>query len=219
MATKATKAKPHTSLESKLKEAQIRKANAEALVAEFEAAEKAREDADHRASANQAKVYPFMGAVSAGSVQPCIATLGSWSRREPGCDITIVFNSPGGNVIDGLALYDFIDELKANGHKITTVARGMAASMGGILLQAGDERIIGANAHILIHEITTAMIGKFSEIEDEVAFCKMLQERLLNILAERSTLTAKQIRTRWLRTDWWIGSEEAVALGFADEIG
>lgn len=206
------------SLESQLKEAQIRKALAEAEVAELDAAEKRREDADHRASANQAKTYPFMGAVTSSSVQPCIATLGSWSRREPGCDITIVFNSPGGSVIDGLALYDFIDELKANGHKITTVARGMAASMGGVLLQAGDDRVIGPNCHVLIHEISTGMIGKFSEIEDEIAFCKMLQERLLEILAKRSTLTAKQIKSKWSRKDWWLSAVEAVELGFADRI-
>lgn len=210
--------KTANTLDKQLKQANIRKALAEAEVAELEAAEKRREDADHRASANQARVYPFFGAVTSGSVQPCIATLNSWSRRDPGSDLTIVFNSPGGSVIDGLALYDFLDELKANGHRITTVARGMAASMGGVLLQAGDERVIGANAHVLIHEISTGMIGKFSEIEDEIAFCKMLQERLLEILAKRSTLTAKQIKTRWSRKDWWLSAVEAVELGFADRI-
>jgi ATP-dependent Clp endopeptidase proteolytic subunit ClpP len=208
-----------SALECRLKEAEIRKALAEADVAELEAKEKRREDRDHEASANQAKVYPFFGAVTGGTVQPCIATLGSWSRREPGADLTIVFNSPGGAVIDGLALYDFLSQLKSEGHKIKTVARGMAASMGGVLLQAGDERVIGANAHILVHEITTGMIGKFSEIEDEVLFCKMLQERILSILARRSTLTEKQIRSRWNRRDWWISATSAVEIGLADSIG
>lgn len=107
--------------------------------------------------------------------------LGSWSRREPGCAMKIIFNSPGGSIIDGLALYDFILELRANGHYVETIAVGMAASMGGILLQAGHERVVGANAFVLVHEASTGAMGKTSEIEDEVAFVKRLQEKLLDI--------------------------------------
>ena len=207
-----------SALECRLKEAEIRKALAEADVAELEAKEKRREDRDHEASANQAKVYPFFGAVTGGTVQPCIATLGSWSRREPGCGITIVYNSPGGNVLDGLALYDFIEELKAKDHHITTVARGLAASMGAILLQSGHERVVGANSHLLVHEVSSGSHGKLSELDDEREFVNRLQDRCYGILAERSTLTSAKIKTRAKRRDWFLSSTEAVELGFADKI-
>jgi ATP-dependent protease ClpP protease subunit len=91
--------------------------------------------------------------------------------------------------------------------------------MGGILLQAGDERVIGKNAHLMIHEISAGAVGKLSEIEDEAKFCAMLSDRLVDILAERSTLTPTQIKRRWKRKDWWLSAEEAVELGFADRIG
>lgn len=208
-----------TTLDRQLKEANIRKALAEAEVAELEAAEKRREDADHRASANQARIYPFVGSVSHASVQSCIATLGAWSRRDPKADITIAFNSPGGDVFEGLALYDYIQELRAKKHHITTAARGMAASMGGVLLQAGDKRVIGPNCYLMIHEISTLGIGKVSDIEDEVELCKRLQDRIVGILAERSKMTTKQIKAKWTRRDWWLDATETVKLKFADEIG
>src|SRR4051812_9725067 len=103
-----TARKPADTLGKKIKEATLRKTLAEAEAAEYEAAEKRREHRDHEASANQARVYPFVGVVSHSSVQSCIAPLGAWSRRDPKSDITIAFNSPGGDVFDGLALYDYI---------------------------------------------------------------------------------------------------------------
>lgn len=164
-------------------------------------------------------VYNFIGVVNGLTVEQCINSLVSWVRIQPGRDITLILNSPGGSVIDGLALYDVLIDLRRNGHKVTTVARGMAASMGGILLQAGDVRVVEPNAHVLIHEVSSGAIGKISEIEDEMAFLRQLQGRLLGILGERSTLSVDEIRRRWERKDWWLGAAEAVELGFADRVG
>ena len=55
----------------------------------------------------------------------------------------IVFSSPGGGIISGFELFDFMQDLRSKGHKITTGSLGYAASMAGILLQAGDVRWIG----------------------------------------------------------------------------
>lgn len=206
-------------LKKTLLEAQIRKTTAEAQRWEHEAKRSGKEIEVWDASSDEHRIYNFFGTVDGGNVAACMDVIGNWSRRNPECDISIIFNSPGGAVVHGLALYDFLDELKKNGHQITTVARGMAASTGGVLLQAGHERIIGANCHVLIHEVSTVNMGKISEIEDAVKFSKMLQERCIDILSERSTLTKAQIKTRWSRKDWWIGSNEAVELGFADKIG
>lgn len=163
-------------------------------------------------------VYKFNEPVTAVSVVRCIANLSMWSRLEPGCDIEIVFNSPGGSVIDGFALYDFLTELRSRRHRVTTVCRGMAASMAGVLLQAGDVRVMGAESVLLVHEISFGAGGKIGEVEDEVAFAKMLTQRVLRIFEKRTALSAKQIDARWRRKDWWLDSDEALKLGFVDEI-
>jgi ATP-dependent Clp endopeptidase proteolytic subunit ClpP len=179
---------------------------------------RAKED-DWRAGAYQNRIYNFFGPVDRKSAADCMETMSYWYRRDPQCDITIVFNSPGGSVIDGLALYDELLVMREDGHFITTVARGMAASMGAVLLQAGDQRIIGKNASMLIHEISTGVAGSFGELMDEVEFTKQLQDKLLDILAERSTLSKRKIKSRWERRDWWLGADEVLANGFADRIG
>lgn len=161
----------------------------------------------------------FFGGVTGSTVEECITELNWWHRQDNEKPFEIILNSPGGDVLHGLALYDEIVSLRDQGHHITITVRGMAASMGGILLQAGDKRIVGKNSHVLIHEISTGAVGKLSEIEDEAKFCEQLSRQLLDILAERSTLTPAQIKRKWRKTDWWVTADEAVEYGFADEIG
>ncbi len=171
-----------------------------------------------QAKAEENRIYTFYGAVSSSSVAPAIKTLGEWHRRDPHSKIEIIFNSPGGNVLDGLALFDYILELRHQGTPIDTVTMGMAASMGGILLQAGEKRIATKNALVLIHEVSSGAGGKVSEIEDQLKFMEVLQQKCLAILAERSTMSVRQIATKWKKTDWWLGADEALALGFVDEV-
>jgi ATP-dependent protease ClpP protease subunit len=110
--------------------------------------------------------------------------------------------------------------LREDGIKVTTAVLGMAASMAGVLLQAGDERVVGPNAHILIHEVNVdSMGGKVSALEDETKFLRRLNVRSYEILAARAKLKVAAIETRAKRRDWWLTAEEAVELGFADRIG
>lgn len=163
-------------------------------------------------------VYVFDKSVGEASVTACIHKLAEWSRNEPGCDIEIIFNSPGGSVIDGMALYDYICQVKRKGHTVTTNTLGMAASMAGILLQAGDVRQMGAESWLLIHEASFGAGGSMGEVEDTVEWIKAIQERILSIFAARSNLTKAQIRNRWRRKNWWLSSDESLKLGLIDEI-
>jgi ATP-dependent Clp endopeptidase proteolytic subunit ClpP len=206
-------------LEAAKLEAEIRKLTAESERHEYEAIRSRRDLEIWDASSDEHRIYNFFGAVDASTVISCMDVLGNWSRRREQSQFTIIFNSPGGSVVHGLALYDFLDELKQKGNEITTVTRGMAASMGGVLLQSGHERVMGKNSYMLIHEVSSIGYGKISEMEDELKYIKRLQDRLLDILAERSTLSKAQISTRWKRKDWWLSAEDAVKLGFADRIG
>jgi ATP-dependent Clp protease protease subunit len=144
--------------------------------------------------------------------------LTQWSRLDPKCDIEIIFSSPGGSIIDGFELFDFIQDLRNNGHTITTGSLGMAASMAGILLQAGDIRWVGGQAWIMIHRAAFGAFGKTYEVEDEVEFVKRIEERILDIFTSRSGLTKLKIKKNWDRKDWWISADEAVELGLVDEV-
>lgn len=198
--------------------AEIRKLQLETERTVLELAALRRHERDTVADPSEAHVYTFYSSVEAESVQQCMAELGQWSRRDPGSPITVIFNSPGGSVLDGLALFDYLRRLRNTGHFVTTMALGRAASMGAVLLQAGDHRVVGENAFLLIHEVSNHTTGKVSEMEDGVEFTRRLQKRLLAILAARSTLTDQQIARRWTRNEWWLDAAEAVSLGLADEV-
>jgi ATP-dependent Clp protease protease subunit len=203
---------------------ETRSAEAYALESEYIAREReislAREEykrARELASDEFHHVYRFIGAVNDGSVKECINQLQTWDRMEPDCSITLLFHSPGGDVVAGLALWDFLIELKGT-HQLTTVARGYAASMAGILLQAGHKRAMGAESWLLIHEASFGVAGSMGEVEDRVEWIKKVQGRILQIFADRSNLTKASIKRRWHRKDWWLSSDEALKHGFIDEI-
>lgn len=198
-------------------EAEIRKLTADADIAELKLAQELRADEDASASEYEHRIYSFTGDVKQSSVEECIATLGQWARRED-APITVVFNSPGGTVSDGFALYDFMRLLSRRGNEITTVAMGRTASMGGILMQAGDHRIMGRNAYFHIHEVSSGTYGKVAEMTDDMDYYKRLWTRCAATLAERSTMTARQIKTRAERKEWWLDADEALRLGFVDAI-
>lgn len=208
--------------------AEARKANAEALVAELEAdtaqialdRERYKRDKE-LADDDFHRVYRFTEAVDAKTAKHCMAQLATWHRLDAPDGpqpVEIVFTSPGGSIIDGMALFDSIIAFRQQGHHVTTRALGMAASMAGILLQAGHRRIMTPESWLLIHEASFGAIGSYGEVEDRVKWIERIQERILRIFAERSSLTTTQIRRRWHRTDWWISSDEALKFGFIDAI-
>jgi ATP-dependent Clp endopeptidase proteolytic subunit ClpP len=182
-----------------------------------------RDERDELAKDNHYHVYVFDETVTDNSVKKCIVKLNAWDRIDADCEIEIQINSPGGDIIAGLALIDSIRLLEAKGHTITTVALGMAASMGGVILQAGNNRVMGKNAMLLLHEGSMGAIGDFGQVEDRVKLMEKLHERILDIFTERSIpqnakTTREYIKKHWKRTDWWVDSEEALKLGFVDEV-
>jgi ATP-dependent Clp endopeptidase proteolytic subunit ClpP len=211
--------------EAKLKEAETLKIEAEAKKAKYEAYESELKYLDARKKFDRASaddemnhLYRFSGSVSEVSVRKCMGKLTEWSRLEPKCDIEIVFSSPGGSIIDGFELFDFIQELRSRGHEVTTGSLGMAASMAGILLQAGDRRWIGHQCWMMIHRAAFGAIGKTYEVEDEVKLVKRIEERCLDIFVSRSKLSKLKIKRNWDRKDWWIDADECLNYGLVDEI-
>lgn len=187
-----------------------------------------REEKDELAKDTHFKVYVFDQGVSDSTVKACVNKLTAWSRQtvdseEGPCKIELQINSPGGDIVAGLALVDFLRSLRKLGHVIDTVAFGMAASMGSVILQAGTRRIMGKNAMLLLHEGSLGAIGDFGQVEDRVKLMEKFHERILDIFVERASAlnkktTKKYITEHWKRTDWWLNASESLEMGFVDEV-
>ena len=164
-------------------------------------------------------VFRFHAPVTDSSVEKIMDRFTHWHRisDEP-LNVKLQIYSPGGGIVSGNALFDFLQEWKGYGHHLTTVSRGYAASMGGIILQAGHVRQMGKESWMLIHEGSGGAQGSVGEIEDTVEWHKKMVKRFAEILAERSTMTVKQIERKWHRTDWWLDAQEALDLKLIDEI-
>jgi len=170
--------------------------------------------------------FYFDSDVNAKSVGFCMDQLDQWDRMASGpVSIEIIITSPGGAVTDGLALFDRIKQLQRKGHTIDTTALGWAASMGGILLQAGNTRAMSKESWLLIHQVSAGMMGSFGELADRMKWLEMTQERILDIFAERAAssgvakpISRATIKKNWERTDWWISSDEALKYGLIDVV-
>ena len=176
----------------------------------------------HKLKNSQNLVFTFYGAVVPILVNECIQTLSAWVRKSPGEEITIMINTPGGSIQDGLGLYDYIQYVKKT-NPVTTKVFGQAASMGAVLLQAGSKRIMQPNAMIMMHEASISdEEGGFSfstsDMEDHSKRMKDMQDGLYAILAERSKLTPSQIKRRCNRKESWIRAKEAAELELIDAI-
>ncbi len=212
------KVKKLQSTEANEADAKLRSALAAAESAELDLARKRREAARDQSGAEEHLTYTIWDGVSSESMKACVTDLSRWSRRFPGQAMTLILNSPGGAVTHGLALYDFIQKMRADGHHITVVVLGQAASMGGILLQAGDKRVIGSSSRVLIHEVSAGTSGNLQKMDDDVEVFKANWDKLARILAHRSHLTVAEVKRKAFRFDWWLSAQEAVSDGFADEV-
>ncbi|MBU6232347.1 ATP-dependent Clp protease proteolytic subunit [Patescibacteria group bacterium] len=205
---------------------EAKKAELEAAKSEIELAKLKRAEQAELAKDQYYHIYVFDKPVASSTVENCINKLAEWTRTDKECDIEIIFNSPGGSVVDGMALFDYIGRVRAQGHHVTTSTLGTAASMAGILLQAGDTRKMGPQAWLLIHQASFGAVGSFGEVEDTVKWVEKVQENILDIFAKRAAEATGQdfrkvrtyIKKNWLRRDWWLSADEALKHGFIDVV-
>lgn len=161
--------------------------------------------------------FALLGPIDDDMVWEMCAKLSTWSNLHPKKPITLLIDSPGGYVPPGFSMFDHLQRLKKKGHHITTIGQGMCASMGGILLQAGDERVMTERAWMLIHEVAGLAEGPYSVMKNALQFNARLQAQALDVLAARATVTRKTIQTKW-KEDWWLSPKEALKYGFIDRI-
>ena len=135
---------------------------------------------------------------------------------DPGKDISIYINSPGGSVHAGLGIYDTMQFVSSD---IATICTGMAASMAAVLLVAGKEGKRSALQHsrVMIHQPMGGAQGQASDIEITAREIQKLKKELYTIIAEHSHTDFDKV---WADSDrdYWMTAEEAKEYGMIDRV-
>lgn len=161
----------------------------------------------------------YLGDTSAsGEIDPSIAssvikgihTLQNLNS-EP---IRIILNTRGGCVDNGLAIYDALHDCLCY---VTAEVIGSAMSMGSIILQAADERVMHMNAVIMLHEISLSIEGPVQNVENWTKFYNQKQSLSYKILASRTNRTAKYWEKK-CTSDYILTAEKALSEGLIDRI-
>lgn len=131
-------------------------------------------------------------------------------------EITLHINSPGGNVFDGLAIYNSLKKFRA---RVVTEIDGMALSIASIIALAGDEVRMAGNAVYMIHNPWTMAAGDASEIRKVADQLDLVRGSLAGTYAAKTKDSAslEQI-SEWMNAETWFNSDEALKAGFVDQI-
>jgi ATP-dependent Clp protease protease subunit len=131
-------------------------------------------------------------------------------------DINIYLNTPGGSVYAGLGIYDTMQFI---GSKVATICTGMAASMGAVLLVAGEKGMRAALPHsrVMIHQPLGGIQGQASDIEITAREILKLKDELYQIISDHSGQTMDKIRQDADR-DYWMTAKEALEYGMIDKV-
>lgn len=131
-------------------------------------------------------------------------------------EISLVINSPGGYVTSGFSIYDTIKQIES---PVATVCSGLAASMGSILLSAGErgKRYIQKHARVMIHQPSGGAQGQASNIEIQAREIIKTKEIGAKILADNCGQDFNKVMKDFDR-DYWMNADESLAYGIADHI-
>lgn len=131
-------------------------------------------------------------------------------------DIQMYINSPGGSVYAGLGIYDTMQYIRPD---VATICTGMAASMGAVLLCAGQDgkRTALPHARVMIHQPLGGAQGQASDIEITAREILKLKDELYQIIAKHSGQSIEKVNQDSDR-DYWMKAEEAKAYGMVDEV-
>ncbi len=135
---------------------------------------------------------------------------------NPGRDIQIYINSPGGSVYAGLGIYDTMQYITSD---VSTICTGIAASMAAVLMCAGvkGKRTALKHSRVMIHQPLGGTQGQASDMEITVKEIQKLKKELYDIIALHSGNPFKKIEKDSDR-DYWLTAEEAKAYGMVDEV-
>lgn len=166
----------------------------------------------------EARKIFLWGAVTDETAKDVCEKLFYLEAANPGQDITLYINTPGGSITAGMAIYDTIKLLSS---PVTVVVTGMAASMGSVLLCAASKgrRLLFPHARVLIHQplIAGRFIGPATDINIQAKEMEKLRDELNQILAAASGQPIEKIAHDTDR-DFYLNAREAIEYGLADRL-
>jgi len=162
------------------------------------------------------RVIFLVGPVDDMTANVIVAQLLFLEADNPDKDISLYINSPGGSVTAGMAIYDTMQFIKPD---VSTLCIGQAASMGALLLAAGEKgkRFCLPNSRVMIHQPLGGFQGKASDIEIHAKEILFLKEKLNQILASHTGQTLKKIAADTDR-DNFLSAEQSVEYGMVDQV-
>lgn len=162
------------------------------------------------------KVF-LWGVVDDDSAREVVNRLLYLETVDPGKEITFYINSPGGIVTSGMIIYDTMQMISS---PVSTVCMGLAASMGSILLSAGEKgkRLIWPSGKVMIHQPSIGTIqGPASDLEIRAREILKTKEMGARVLAENCGQTIEKIKEDFDR-DYWMNANESIEYGIVDKI-
>jgi ATP-dependent Clp protease, protease subunit len=133
-------------------------------------------------------------------------------------NVTILLNSPGGDVIETLGLIDYLNTLNSDGIKTNIICRGSAMSAAALLLAAGTGvRAASKHSKIMVHQLSSFAAGKLSDLKSNAKFAEQLEDDCNNIMAE-CTNKDKKWWEQNQQNDYFLTAEQALELGIIDKI-
>jgi ATP-dependent Clp protease protease subunit len=138
------------------------------------------------------------------------------SAEDPHRDISLYINSPGGSVTAGLAIYDTMRMIP---NDVSTLAMGLAASMGQFLLTAGTpgKRYVLPHAEVLLHQGSAGLGGSAIDIEIQAERLERMKDLMMRLTAEHSGQPVEKVEQD-ARRDKWFTAEEARDYGLVDTV-
>jgi ATP-dependent Clp endopeptidase proteolytic subunit ClpP len=128
--------------------------------------------------------------------------------------VLLRINSPGGSVIDGLAIYDAVNRMP---QKVTARIEGLAASMASVIALAADEVTMSENSLYMIHNVWGGEVGESDDLRKAADLMDKMSSRLLSIYIKKTEQTEEQLKS-WMDAETWFTAEEALAAGFINYI-
>ena len=162
------------------------------------------------------RIIFVVGPIDDGSASLVVAQLLFLEADNPKKEVAMYINSPGGVVTAGLSIYDTMQFIRP---KVTTMCVGQAASMGSLLLCAGEKgmRFTLPNSRIMVHQPSGGFQGQASDVQRHAEDILKVKRRLNEIYVEH-TGQSYEVIERTLDRDHFMSAEEAKAFGLVDEV-
>lgn len=131
--------------------------------------------------------------------------------------VDVEINSPGGSVFEGHRIYNALRQISNRGVEVTTTVNGLAASMGSVILMAGDNRRMTPGSRIMIHDASTMAYGNASTLRKSAELLEGISAEIAGVYAERTGGDKEEIRNLML-AETWMTAEQAKGFNFIDKI-